>query len=343
MKPARQAVILFFMVMIFSFGVISCASARLAASAEEYYTLGMAYFELGRYEEAEQWLGRARRVDKTKTASEYNLGRIAFERGRYHEALKYFEQILKKDPENILALRASSYTKIKLSDIEGAEEYYDRVLRLVPESYDDGYNYALVLFALEKTEKAEEILLKYDLIIDSNSDAVLLLARIQAKLGKVEAVDNFDRYLQVKPDNKVRFEYAEILEKSEFYARALEEYRAVLNEIPQGGSPAAEGDLTRPRLLFTIARLLLVAEADSDSGITTLTQAVEEGFGDIPALEAVLEEPEIADAQKEEIRRIISDLESRNAGAGETGGEGNGEGGETENPEIPPIPSGQDA
>ncbi|MDR1353561.1 MAG: tetratricopeptide repeat protein [Treponema sp.] len=346
MKPARQAVLLSFLVIIFPFGAVSCASARLAASAEEYYALGMAYFELGRYEDAEQWLGRARRVDKTKIASEYNLGRIAFERGRYNEALKYFEQILAKDPENILALRASSYTKIKLSDIEGAEEYYDRVLRLVPESYDDGYNYALVLFALEKSEKAEEVLLKYDLIIDSNSDAVLLLARIQAKLGKVEAVDNFDRYLQVKPDNKVRFEYAEILEKSEFYARALEEYRAVLNEIPQGaGSAESAGvNLTRPQVLFTIARLLLVAEADSDSGITTLSQAVEEGFNDIPALEAVLEEPGITDGQKEEIRRIISDIESGgNAGAGETGEEGNGEGGKTENPEIPPISAGQDA
>ncbi|MDR0451438.1 MAG: tetratricopeptide repeat protein [Treponema sp.] len=339
MKPALRAVLLSSLAAVFSFGSVSCASARLVASAEEYYTLGMAYFDLGRYEEAEQWLGRARRVDKTKIASEYNLGRIAFERGRYNEALKYFEQILERDPENILALRASSYTKIKLSDIEGAEEYYGRVLRLVPESYDDGYNYALVLFTLDKNERAEEVLLKYDLIIDANSDAVLLLARIQAKLGKVEAVDNFDRYLQVKPDNKVRFEYAEILEKSEFYARALEEYRAVLNEIPQGGSSAADGGLARPQILFTIARLLLIAEAGSDSGITALSRAVEEGFNDIPALEAVLEEPGIDEAQKEEIRRIISGIES----GGDAGGEENGEDGEPENPEIPRISAGQDA
>jgi tetratricopeptide (TPR) repeat protein len=312
--------------MVFPFVCISCASARLVTSAEEYYTLGMAYFELGKYEEAEKWLSRAMRVDKTKTASEYNLGRIAFERGRYGEALKYFEQILAKDAENLLALRAAAYTKIKLSDIEGTEDYYSRVLRLVPESYDDGYNYALVLFAMDKTDKAEEVLSKYDLIIDSNSDAILLLARAQAKLGKVEAVDNYDRYLQVKQDNKVRFEYAEVLEKNEFYARAQEEYNAVLEGLPKGGSSGETGDFTRPKVLFAIARLLLIAESDSDSGITSLSQAVEEGFNDIPALEAMLEESKITDAQKEEIRRVIANLESgKNADAEET---------ETENEEI---------
>jgi tetratricopeptide (TPR) repeat protein len=321
----------------FSFCGISCASTRLAASAEEYYSLGMAYFEMGRYEEAEQWLNRARRVDKTKSASEYNLGRIAFERGRYAEALKYFERILTKDPENLLALRAASYTKIKLSDIAGAEAYYDRVLRLVPESYDDGYNYALVLFAMGKIDKAEEVLSKYDLIIDSNSDAILLLARVQAKQGKVEAVDNYDRYLQAKSDNKARFEYAEVLEKNEFYARALEEYRAVLEGLPQGGSLDGGGP-GRPQILFAIARLLFIAEGDSGPG--ALSEAVGEGFSDIPALEALLEEPKIADAQKEEIRRVISELQNEHAAAGETGQEEAGEAGESGNVEIPRIDPG---
>jgi tetratricopeptide (TPR) repeat protein len=314
----------------------------MAASAEEYYTLGMAYFELGKYEEAERWLNRAGHADKTKTASEYNLGRIAFERGRYGEALKYFERILAKDSENILALRAAAYTKIKLSGLEDAENYYDRVLRLVPESYDDGYNYALVLFALDKTARAEEVLLKYDLIIDSNSDAVLLLARVQAKLDKVEAVDNYNRYLQVKPDNKVRFEYAEVLEKNEFYARAQEEYNTILEGLPEGESPGESGTLTKPRILFAVARLLLIAEADSGSGITALAGAVEGGFKDIPALEALLEEPKITDAHKEEIRRVITDLESggkdEKAGAGQDENTENGESGETQKAENAGIP-----
>jgi tetratricopeptide (TPR) repeat protein len=336
MKFIRQTVLLFFLILLFPLG--SCVSARLVASAEEYYALGMAYFEMGKYAEAEQWLNRAQRVDKTKIASEYNLGRIAFERGRYTEALKIFEQILAKDPENLLALKAAAYTKIKLSDIEGAEMYYDRVLRLVPESNDDGYNYALVLFAMEKSEKAEEVLAKYDLIIDTNSDAILLLARIQAKQDKVEAVDNYDRYLQAKSDDKVRFEYAAVLEKSEFYARALEEYRAVLNGLPQGVSSgeSKSGDLTRPQILFTIARLLFIAEGDGEGGMTGLSQAVEEGYKDIPAMEALLEEPKITDEQKEEIRLIIANIRGAETAGEEKEIEENEEFDSVEIPKINP-------
>ncbi|MDR2258264.1 MAG: tetratricopeptide repeat protein, partial [Treponema sp.] len=97
--------------LFLTWAVSSCAT--WGASAEEYYSLGMAYFELGKFEEAEKWLNRARAADKTKTASEYNLGRIAFEAGRYQDAAKLFERILKKDPENVMALKAAAYTRIK--------------------------------------------------------------------------------------------------------------------------------------------------------------------------------------------------------------------------------------
>ena len=93
---------LFFVITAFLF-LSSCAS-RAATRAEEYFSIGMAYFEMGKYAEAELWLNRARAVDKTMTASEYNLGRIAFERGRYEEAARHFENILIRDPDNVMAL-----------------------------------------------------------------------------------------------------------------------------------------------------------------------------------------------------------------------------------------------
>ena len=91
---------------------MSCAG--LATSAEEYYSIGMAYYEMGKYEEAERWLNRALSRNRTMSASEYNLGRIAFGTGRYRDALKKFNAILKKDPQNVMALKAAAYTRIKL-------------------------------------------------------------------------------------------------------------------------------------------------------------------------------------------------------------------------------------
>ncbi|GHT79086.1 hypothetical protein FACS1894130_06920 [Spirochaetia bacterium] len=310
---------------LFVFG--SCASMGVT-SAEEYYSLGMAYFDLGKFEEAERWLNRALSVDKTKTATEYNLGRIAFELGRYEEAVKRFEGILVRDPDNILALKAAAYTRIRIGDIAAAEGLYDRVLKLVPESFDDGYNYAMVLYAMKKPEKTEEVLWKYELVLENNKDALLLLARAQGAQEKVEAVDTYGKWLVNNSDAKVRYEYAQVLEKGEFYARALEEYRLVLSSLPAGAgtsttsssstpttdSTTVESDPLNPAALrFAIARLLFIADGENEEGTGELSQAVSAGFTDIPALEALLEDKRIAAARKDDIRRIVGEMQKAEA------------------------------
>lgn len=298
---------------------VSCAGFKGAASAEEYYALGMAYFELGKYEEAERWLVRARTLDKTKAASEYNLGRIAYERGRYEEALRYFNRILDQDPQNILALKAAAYTRIKTGGLLEAEALYARVLALVPESADDGYNYGLILFALEKYAAAEAALLKYPYTIEDNADAVLLLARSQNRQEKPEALDNYAKWLQNNTDANVRYEYAQLLEHEAFYARALEEYRSILSATPAGGAgqyalggSASKGTgPERQTVRFAVARLLLKADAESGEWLTELGQAVAEGFADADALESLLEEEALDDEGKEEIRKLAAGIRAQ--------------------------------
>jgi tetratricopeptide (TPR) repeat protein len=280
----------------------------------------MAYYELGKYAEAEKWLNRARLVDKTKIASEYNLGRIAFATGRYEEASRHFDRILQVDGDNVLALKAAAYTRIKTGELTLAEALYERVLTLVPESADDGYNYALVLYALKKPEKAEEVLLKYQYRLDENSDALLLLARSQKAQDRIEAVNSYDRWLQNNDeDPRVRYEYAQILEQGEYYARALEEYRKVLDDLPRDSAmddsvpetsaeTEAEDKLTKPSVRYTIARLLLIADGESEEGITELRTAVREGFEDTAALETLLENPAVPDPRKDDIRKIIVEI-----------------------------------
>jgi tetratricopeptide (TPR) repeat protein len=276
----------------------SCAT--WGASAEEYYSLGMAYFELGKFEEAERWLNRARAADRTQTASDYNLGRIAFEAGRYEDAAKHFEAVLKKDPQNVMALKAAAYTRIKTGELEMAESFYERVLTLVPESADDGYNYALVLFAIKKYAKAEEILGAHEFALLDNNDVLLLYARTQAAQDKVEAADSYAQWLVNNSDPKVRYEYAQVLEKAELYARALEEYRTALDGLSQDSA-----DLKKPDLRYAIARLLLIADAESAEGLTELEAAVSEGFADTAALEELLKDERISAANRGNIQTLI--------------------------------------
>ena len=280
-----------------------CNCAGMAASAEEYFSIGMAYFDLGRFEEAERWLNRARQADRTMVASTYNLGRLAFERRRYNEAARHFESILKQDPDNVLALRAAAYTRIASGEIDIADIHYSRLLALVPESSDDGYNHALVLFAMERYSLAQEVLEKYPFALLDSKDPKLLYARILAAQDKIEAINAFSEWLSLYSDPKARYEYAQVLERHEFYARALEEYRLSLSQ-----SGPSQTDLDRNNIRFAIARTLLIADSESSEGVSELESAIHNGFNNVEAIEELLNDGRISANNAAALRAILNNL-----------------------------------
>ncbi|MDR2660313.1 MAG: tetratricopeptide repeat protein [Spirochaetaceae bacterium] len=277
---------------------ISCSS--LTTSAEEYYAIGMSYFEMGRYEEAERWLNRALSRNRTMSASEYNLGRIAYGTGRYTEALRKFNAILKKDPENVMAMKAAAYTQVKMGNVEEAQRLYDRVLELEPESADNGLNYATILYAMDKPEEAEDVLQTYSYAILDDKDALLLLARVQKAQKKPEAIDSYDMWLSKNNDPQVQYEYTIALEDGGFYARALEAARKTLSEL------SADTDtLKRSTIRFVIARLILVSDPENTEGITELREAIRAGFADQDAIDALVKDSRLSKALQDEARRTI--------------------------------------
>ncbi|MDR2553288.1 MAG: tetratricopeptide repeat protein [Treponema sp.] len=279
--------------VLFGLASVSCISLSMA---EEYYALGTAYFDLKKYGEAETWYGKSKFHRRTRSASEYNLGRIAYAVGRYDEAAGHFERVLARDPENVTALKAVAYTFVKTGNFVKAEEYYSRVLSLVPEGYDEGYNYALVLTAMDRNQEAEAVLIKYN--ITDSADALFLLALARKKQGKPEAADTFRASILKKPSPRVRFEYGEFLEEQEQFAKALEEYRLALGGASQDG-PA-------PSLIkFRMAAALIKGDSVSTEGITLLQEALNEGFLDKEAMEALLTSPKIPAAKKEELRKML--------------------------------------
>jgi tetratricopeptide (TPR) repeat protein len=263
----------------------------------------MAYYDMGKFDEAEKWLNRAKAKDKTMSASEYNLGRIAFETERYDEAIKHFESILKRDPYNVPALKAAAYTYIKNGEIEKAEALYDRILAIVPESADDGYNYALVLFYMEKYAEVEQVLKNHEFALLDNNDVLLLYARAQKQQDKPEAIDSYANWLANNKDAKVRYEYAQLLEKNELYARSLEEYRSALEELSAGGI-----DPSKPEIRFSIAHVLLIADPDNAEGMAELKGAVEDGFSDTEKMQELLDDERIKAADKDDIGLLLADV-----------------------------------
>jgi len=305
--------------IFFLAGFISCAS-RATVQAEEYYTIGMAFFELGRFTDAETWLNRARSADKTMIASEYNLGRIAFETGRFMEAAQLFERILEKDPDNVMVLRALAYARIRNGDLEIAEALYDRILELVPENADEGFNYALVLYGLQKFEESEEVLSKYSHTFDENQSSILLFARAQKAQNKVEAVDSYARWMTTNstgtPNPQGIFEYAQVLELAGHFGRALEHYNLALESHIKDTE-----QLKLSTLRFGKASLLLVEDTGNSEGMEEFTLAIREGFSDTLAISDLLSSEKLTKDARTEIQRVLTDLlikEREQLEAGET-------------------------
>jgi len=323
MKKNRvfKAVLFFVFFPLFTMpGFFSCTSqAARTAQAEEYFSIGMAYYELGRFTDAEVWFNRARAADKTLVASDYNLGRIAFETQRYEDAAKYFEGVLDLDNDNVMALKAAAYSRIKNGDLEKAEALYDRVLALVPESADDGYNYALVLYGLEKYENCEAVLNKYPFSLEEKPSSILLFARAQKAQNKVEAVDSYAKWLiihtgAVNPQGL--YEYAQVLEGAGLYARAIEQYRDAIKALTKDTE-----ELKKANLMFGEARLLLTVDPENEEGLAAFGSAVDGGFSDTEAFEALLLDSRISNDKKAELRRIFDRREKEEDTSEETDGE----------------------
>jgi tetratricopeptide (TPR) repeat protein len=291
-----------------------CAScASMTASAEEYYSIGMAYFEMGKYDEAERWLNRALSLKRTMSASEYNLGRIAYGTGRYTDALGKFNAILRKDPENVMALKAAAYTQVKLGNLTDARKLYDKVLTLEPEAADSGLNYATILYAMDEPKEAEEVLQKYDYTILDDKDALLLLARVQKAQEKPEAIDNYDLWLSKNSDAQVQYEFSIALENGGFYARALESARKTLEELSSDTET-----LKRSEVRFLIARLILISDPENEEGITELREAVRGGFENQEAMDALRDDERLPKAVRDEVGRTIDTARSGSEDSGTT-------------------------
>ena len=298
---------MFTIILIVGTLLSSCVS-RGVAQAEEYFTIGMAFFDLGRFAEAETWLNRAQAADRTMVASEYNLGRIAYETGRYSDAVRLFERVLSQDPNNVMALRAAAYSRIRNGDLEIALELYDRVLTLIPESADDGFNYALVLYAIERYEESEEVLNRYEIALEENPPSRLLLARIQKAQGKPEAIDNFAKWVIIndRPNPHGLLDYAIALEDAGLFARAIEQLDASLEALPQDTV-----NLRRSTIRFEKARILLSVDPDNNLGLEEFNAAISSGFSDVEAIQAILDDTRLFHAFREDIQRALDTIRER--------------------------------
>ena len=300
MKPL--VIIKLILSTVFIFFLASCATSPASVSEDELYSLGKAYFDLGKYSEAEVWFQRASKFKKTEAAASYYLGRIAFLQQRYTDAARIFEDLLQQDKDNIILLKAAAFSYLKALDYEKAEYLYKRVVSLLPDSKESTYGYALVLYGLQKYSEAYSILKNVNADLSEDRDALLLLARIEHKLGYPEALDHYSKWLEHGEDPLVMKEYAEVAEQQSLYSRAIEAYKKIkqTNREETAGLKKGETD-------FLIGKLLLIADPADSQGLKQIELALSSGYDDKEQFEKLLSDSRLLEDQRQALNSLFSE------------------------------------
>ncbi|AEJ19638.1 tetratricopeptide repeat protein [Gracilinema caldarium] len=282
--------------------VLSCVSGPASISEEELYSLGKAYYDLGKYTEAEIWFQKASKYSKTKNASMYYLGRIAFQQQKYTKAASIFEILLNKDKDNVILLKAAAFSNLKALNFEKAELYYRRVIELVPESKESKYGYALVLYGIQKYSESYQLLKEMKADDGNDKDALLLLARTEKMLAYPEAIDHYSQWLKKNDDPQILKEYAEVAEQLALYSRAIE----ALKKIKQTNREELAG-LQKGEVDFRIGRLIIFADPLDNQGFKHIESALSAGYQNKEQFDVLLADTRLTETQKRTLQTLFYD------------------------------------
>jgi predicted Zn-dependent protease len=256
--------------------------------AAEWYEIGNAWYDQGKWDRAGTAYSRALALDSKLSAASYNLARALAESGDFVGALIAINGVIAGDPENVRALSTKAYILYKSGDARAALDVYARVLALEPFAPDALYNAALLREAAGEWTAALSGLEDYMKAKPDDEKFLLLYARALAEAKKGdEAIDAYGRLSKggkLKAEDWIRL--GKLHEAGRDYAKAIEDLaQAVALDPKLSGA------------WFDLARLRLAEAEDGKGGMEALTKALEAGFADKERAAALLAEPVLAERE----------------------------------------------
>lgn len=146
-------------------------SIRQYNPALNYLTLGVAYKNMGRIDEALDAYSTAIRLNPTQPDGYYNIGNIYAEKGDYREAKKLYLKAIELDPRSARAYNNLGNIYFESGEYETAIECYNNAIRLEPDYQTPFYHAGLAYTRLGDFAKAESVWLKA-LTINPNHERI---------------------------------------------------------------------------------------------------------------------------------------------------------------------------
>lgn len=266
----------------------ACASLPRKTLAAEWYEIGNAWYDQGKWAKAGAAYSRAMDLDPGLVAASYNLARALVEAGDYEGALSSLDSVLALDGKNVKALSLQAYILWRKGESVAALGVYDKVLELDPFAPDVIYNAALLREA--SGDYLGAIGAIEPLAATKSDDATIgaFYARVLAEGGRSK--DAIAAYEKVGALGKLSAADYESL--GSLYAEARDFAKAISAlESSVGADPKRGG------AWFALARLRLAQAEDGAAGLEALDRALVEGFKDKDAVSALLDEPVLAERE----------------------------------------------
>ncbi|MGA2071311.1 MAG: tetratricopeptide repeat protein, partial [Sedimentisphaerales bacterium] len=165
------------------------------------YNLGVAYGELGRYQEAIEALKQAIRIKPDLAEAHYNLGNAYNSLGRYQDAIESYKQAIRIKPDYAEAYDNLGNAYLELSRYQDAVEAYKQAIRIKPDYAEVHYNLGNTYSSLGRYQDAIE---DYKQAIRINPDYSEAYYNLGVACGKVghrqEEVEAYKQAIRIKPD-----------------------------------------------------------------------------------------------------------------------------------------------
>jgi tetratricopeptide (TPR) repeat protein len=144
-------------------------------SARPYALLGVAYRQLGRYDEAKQSLQNGLALDPRDASCLFNLGLIEEQQGDSAGAESMLQQVLRSSPSFPDALLELANLRIAAKKLPDAEQLLRKYVRLSPNPATGYYKLAIVERSLHETAAADRDLSVFQTLSKDVSNAPITL------------------------------------------------------------------------------------------------------------------------------------------------------------------------
>ncbi|HUX39014.1 MAG TPA: tetratricopeptide repeat protein [Rectinemataceae bacterium] len=267
-------------------GLSSCAtSPARKALAVEWYGVGNAWLQAGKFAEAGKAYDRALSLDPGLVAASYNAAHALVEAGSYDRALAIAKGLLSGEPKNVRYISLEAWTYWKAGRMAEAAAAYEAAYVLDPWAEDVVYNSSLLLLEAAGSDDVEKAVDRLGLLVkarpDSKADLALYARALLAAGRDEEAIAAWEDLRSMDGADAAGLDsLAALYEKRGDMATALDVYEAATKKDPASATS-----------WFDLARLRLTLAADGPGGLEALGKALASGFKDKVAATALLASP----------------------------------------------------